>query len=129
MNTNLIVIFDDLKYKSKVRRDGLMNLTVWTVIPFIPTAVCIQNPTMCLLPEDQLLPYESNFFPRYQIILSSIFPLTLLSRNTAGKWIQKLLIHQKRLIWLVSTAQTWYLRWKEMRGKRNVATTGFKYKR
>lgn len=35
MNTNLIVIFDDLKYKSKVQSDGLLNLTVWTVIPFL----------------------------------------------------------------------------------------------
>lgn len=34
MNIKLIVNFDDLKYKTKVQMDALINLTVSTIIPF-----------------------------------------------------------------------------------------------
>lgn len=46
MNIKLIVDFDELKYKTKVQMDALINLTVFTIVPFFKlTAVPIQTPS------------------------------------------------------------------------------------
>lgn len=53
MNIKLIVDFDDLKYKTKVQMDALINLTVLTIVPFFQTDCSSHTNTQCLLPGPQ----------------------------------------------------------------------------